>query len=62
MIDGDKRLHELNTAWGRGYVFGLFHGRDNPPWAAGATGDQWGHGFYQAGFDVVFHGAQDERA
>lgn len=64
MTDDDKRLHELNTAWGRGYLSGMFAplGRQEPPWAPGATGDQWVRAFYHAKFEVVVHGARDERA
>lgn len=61
MIDPDKRLHDVNTAWGRGYVYAMIAPKDNPPWPPGATGDQWARGYYFSKHELVIHGAVDTR-
>lgn len=61
MIDPDKRLHDVNTAWGRGYVWGILAPRGNPPCAPGTLGGQWEAGYRHAKLEVVVHGAVDAR-
>lgn len=59
MQDPDERLFSINTAWGRGYVFGIISPRSDPPWAPGATGSEWSRGFHHAIAEIGWLGAVD---